>query len=186
MEKINFINLVSILTNKKIDLRLNVYGATKKWYDTTFSDFTELEVNQDYTVFIDETQQFTFKTGKNSDTFVKSFLTQYISKASIFNISTMEYMTKEEKRDSIVNNVNNTNNFNRLSKYIYYTTLYGIGMFIFFMNEKTIQKYTTFLNEYLKASNINYKNEYSEAGWVYRWVIKSDINHHNLILSNLK
>lgn len=186
MEKVNFINLVSILTNQNIDLRLNVYGATKKWYDTTLIDFSEIESNKDYTVFFNNIQQFTFKTGKNSDTFVKSFLSQFISKAQLFNINTLEYMTKEEKKDSILNNVNNTNNFNRLTKYIYYTTLYGIGMFVFFMNDKTFEKYTSFLNNNLKENNINYKNEYSEAGWVYRWVIKSDINHHNLILSNLK
>ncbi len=161
----------------------NVYGETKKWYDTQLHNFDILEPNTDYTVMFDNTQQYTFKTGKNEDTFLKSFVNQYITKASVFN-GGMIYLTKEQKRDFITSNINAEGIANRIYKYVYYTTLYGIGMFCFFMNEKTFTELKDKMDSYLKDNSINYKNEYSEARWVYRWCIKSDISVHNTLLKN--
>lgn len=188
MEINNFISLVSIIIDQNVGLKKNVYGATKKWYDTTLEDVKELDVETDYTVFFGDTQEYTFKTGKNEDTFVKSFISQYLAKAVIYNIGITEDvrpLTKEEKRVLIINNVNNPGNLDRIVRYGYYATLYGIGMLVFFMSYDTFNKSQNIMNEYLRSKGISYSNQTSEAGWVYRWVINSDKSHHNLLLNEM-
>jgi hypothetical protein len=50
----------------------------------------------------------------------------------------------------------------------YYTTSYGVGVEVIFgRREETIQKIDTFL----KSHQIEFTNEYSGAGWVYRFKI---------------
>ena len=52
------------------------------------------------------------------------------------------------------------------------------------MNDKT-QKETNFLlKNYLDSLKISFKNEFSEAGWVYRFVINKDVKIHNNLLNN--
>ena len=73
-------------------------------------------------------------------------------------------------------------NSNRVSKYFFYTTLYGIGYFCIFMSKDTFDKTNKNLADYLKSKNIEFKNEFSDAGWVYRFVINKDVEIHNTLL----
>lgn len=188
MEINNFISLVSVIIDQNVRLKKNVYGVSKMWYDTTLEEVGELDVETDYTVFFGDTQKYTFKTGKSVDTFVKSFISQYLSKAVIYNICITEDvrpLTKEEKRGLISRNVNNPDNLNRIMQYGYYSTLYGIGMFVFFMSFDTFSKVQGIMNEYLRSREVSYSNQVSDAGWVYRWVINSDKVYHTLLLNEM-
>ena len=40
------------------------------------------------------------------------------------------------------------------------------------------------LAKYLESEGIKYYNEYSDAGWAYRFVINKDVNLHNDLLEN--
>jgi len=66
----------------------------------------------------------------------------------------------------------------------FYTTSYGIGVeTIFSSRDETRQK----IDEFLKSKNIDFTNEYSEAGWVFRYKIskaKENIDKIRLLESN--
>jgi hypothetical protein len=63
--------------------------------------------------------------------------------------------------------------------------LYGIGWFCFLSSQSAFTKTNKILINYLTEKNIEFKNEFSQAGWVYRFVINKDINTHNELLTNL-
>jgi len=42
------------------------------------------------------------------------------------------------------------------------------------------------LADYLKYKNIQYRNEWSDAGWVYRFVLKTSLEQANELLTNFK
>lgn len=58
-------------------------------------------------------------------------------------------------------------------------------MFSFF-SQSYIDKVTKPLAEYLKSKKINFYNEFSDAGWAYRFVINKDLNVHNELLNNFE
>ena len=55
-------------------------------------------------------------------------------------------------------------------------------MFAFFTKDIAIA--TAKLAKYLKENNISYSNEYSDAGWAYRFVISKKVEEHNELLKN--
>jgi len=124
---------------------------------------------------------FDFVTGKNEDNFFKTFVTQFINKYQvkqmIFENGELIYPTKNQCIEKIKNE-------NRVNKNYFYTTLYGIGCFCYFMRRETLSGYSKVLSEYLTENNINFKNEFSEAGWVYRFLINKDVEIHNNLLEN--
>ena len=42
------------------------------------------------------------------------------------------------------------------------------------------------LGGYLKSKNIDFRNEFSDARWVYRFVINKDVCVHNKLLRELE
>ena len=42
------------------------------------------------------------------------------------------------------------------------------------------------LADYLKENNVQYRNEWSDAGWVYRFVIGNKVEVHNELLTKFK
>lgn len=153
-----------------------------KWYEQEFtSDFESIETDSFYGVCINGgSVDFVFKTGKNEDTFFKSFITQFISKfemkRTVLINGEIRCKTKEECIKEFKNN-------NRVSKYIFYTTLYGIGFFSYFMNIETEIDTMNLIGKYLKSKGIQFKPEKSEAGWVTRLIINKDVSIHNKLLT---
>jgi hypothetical protein len=68
---------------------------------------------------------------------------------------------------------------------LFYTTLYGIWFWALFSSKQDV-KVAKELHEYLKGKSIQFKNEWSDAGWVYRFVINSGVEIHNQLLLNFK
>jgi len=52
-----------------------------------------------------------------------------------------------------------------------YPTTYGIGVFVLFNFQNQIETAKTEIEMLLNDNNITYSNEFSEAGWVYRYKI---------------
>lgn len=173
----------SIFTGNDINFHLMTKDG--KWYDKEYtSEFKEVATSQKYGVTInDDTIDFDFKTGKNEDNIFKSFVSQFISKyeskRTVLIDGEVRARTKKEVLTTLKNN-------DRVSKYYFYTTLYGIGYFCFFSSAQAIKEVHNELASYLKTKNIEFKNEFSEAGWVYRFVINKDITIHNNLLTNLE
>lgn len=143
----------------------------------------ELKPSTKYGVMIERGYgiQYDFKTTKNPETFVKTFMTQYVSKYAVKQPKwetvdgqvCMVYPKKEEVIKQLTTD--------RVTKYHYYTTLYGIGMFAWFTQD--ITKATEALRKYLTDKGISYSNEYSEKHWAYRFVINKDVETHNNLLN---
>lgn len=179
----NFTKLVSNITGKKINIKILVNQDAKKWYDKSYTDLETIAEDTIYGIIIDRVIVFDFKVGK-FDSLLKTFITQYINKYAIkiaqYTNEGVIYPTKQE----VFNDLKNINS-QRLGNYFYYSTNYGIGLWQIFMNNETLHKSKLYLNNLLKDNNITFKNENSEAGWVYRWVFKGNYLDHNEIIKKI-
>lgn len=160
-------------------------SVSGKWYEQKYiSGFTDIEPNKVYGICIDDNHiTYDFKTGKTEEGILKSFVTQYISKYEM-----KQYIMKDGKlvhptRKEALARLKNSD---RVSKHHFYTTLYGIGYFCFIMSTSTFKKTHDILADYLKSKGVSYTNEFSEAGWVYRFVINQKVEVHNELLRELK
>lgn len=180
MKKIDLENFASEIAECNIKIVLQTVSG--KWYEQKYtSNFTDIESNKIYGVCVDDNSiTYDFKTGKNEDSFLKSFVNQHISKYEmkqfIFKDGDLVKPTKSEVIEKLKNS-------DRVAKYYFYTTLYGIGFFCFFMNANTFKTVHNTMASYLKSKNISYTNELSEAGWVCRFVINKDVKIHNELLN---
>lgn len=168
---------------------VNIWVQTKagKWYEKQYSSvFTEIKTDTVYGIsFGDSEICYDFKAGKNIDNIMKSFVNQYISKYASKQMrwdSENSGFTKVTKEQAL----NKLKNQDRVTKSFFYTTLYGIGCISFIVSATAFKTINKLMHDYLTKNNISYTNEYSEAGWVYRFVINKSIEEHNEILKNLE
>lgn len=85
-------------------------------------------------------------------------------------------------RENVYKNLSNV--FSKmLPSYSFYATTYGIGMDALFKNHVTVKRDADRLYQYLKDNNIEFRNEYSEAGWVWRFVISKSASNIEKIQS---
>jgi len=68
-------------------------------------------------------------------------------------------------------------------KYGFYTTEYGIGIFCYFSTDGVINSIEK-MKKYLLSKNIPFKNEFSDARWVFRFVLNLDKPKHELLLNS--
>jgi hypothetical protein len=180
MKKQNFEKFATDIIGKNVKI-LEPEDNTK--YARYFGSFDELKPNKKYGVYFDEMIQYDFKTTSKVDSFCKTFVTQHINKyemkqATGFENGSLTYPKKTECLERLRNS-------ERVSKYFYYTTLYGIGMFAI-MGENSFNKITGLMAEYLKDKGVEFNNEFSEAGWAYRFVIGMSVENHNELLEQFK
>lgn len=181
MKTIDFENLAKEITGKNIKLFKPENPKDKYTYYHKFNGV--LEPSTIYGISVNGDIMYNFKTTKKIETFFKSFINQHINKYELKNNGSYELVNGkviyvEPTKESIVKKYTS----DRVSKYHYYTTLYGIGMFAFFT--KDIVKATLNLAKYLESKKIAYSNEYSDAGWAYRFVINKSVETHNELLEN--
>jgi hypothetical protein len=180
MNSLQFENLAKEITG----LNVKIYkpeNPNDKW--TSYLKFNGiLEPSTKYGIYFEDIIQYDFKTTKKVETFFKSFINQHIRKYEM-KLATYEFVDGQvvavyPKKEEVIKKYTS----DRVSKYHYYTTLYGIGMFAIFT--KDIAKATVELAKYLKSNDIKYYNEYSDAGWAYRFVINDKVENHNELLDN--
>jgi len=185
MKKEDFIQFAKDVTESDVRVVLQIKDG--KWYEQEYTkDFNTIEPQQKYGICIDGTTiDFDFKTGKNVDSFFKSFVSQYISK----------FMMKQLIFDKITNDLRNKTREEcytelkaneRVFNSGYYTTLYGIGVFIFIMSEIQFRNHLEKMKIFLNDKNIDFKTEMSEAGWVLRFKFNKSILEINQILKEYK
>jgi hypothetical protein len=176
-----FINFANDFTGKNI----KIYKPENDLKYSSYYPYNgELKINTKYGISFGDYIVFNFITGKNVDNFFKTFVTQYINKYAVKQMVFLDngeytYMTKLQCIEKIKNS-------DRVNKNYFYTTLYGIGCFCYFMRKTTLNSYSDILSNYLKSKNIDFKNEFSEAGWVYRFCINKNIELHNELLTNFE
>lgn len=97
---------------------------------------------------------------------------------------TVEYLFN--KVDKYLNRENCYQNLSCIFKKIlpscnFYATTYGIGVDTLYKSLDDGKKNIQILENFLKENKIEYYTEYSEACWVYRFVISKNINNINKI-----
>jgi hypothetical protein len=189
IKQLNFINMNNLqfqklayeITRKNIVLYRYINNFEK--YKGMIPITGDLQPSTSYGVSVDGSIDYFFKTTKKPETFFKSFINQHIRKYDMKQPTWGEnsdgsfgfiYPKKEEVIKKYTTD--------RVSKYHYYTTLYGIGMFAFFT--KDIVKATVKLAKYLESKGVKYYNEFSDRGWAYRFVINKDVETHNELLND--
>ena len=175
--------------NEIFECKIKIHKMTKdgKWYDKEYTaDFTEMELNQKYGVVIDtdfNSIDFDFKTGKSEDGILKTFASQFISKYMTKRPELVDGQLVYPKAADVKRKLSNKN---RVSKYQFYTTLYGIGYLCLFDSAQAMAESHKVVSEYLTSKGVSFTNEFSEARWVYRFVIGKDVETHNTLLSELE
>ena len=167
--------------NKKIKIFKLINQSAKKWYDKSFENCESLEAGIIYGVSIDSVIDFEFKVS-SLDSLLKSFLTKFTNKVKEVKTFDLDiiYYSKSELLDRIIDS-----NKDRVHRGCFYTTIYGIGFWAIFSSaeDKEVAKE---LALYLNTKGVNFSNEWSEARWVYRFVIKQGVEKHNELLSKFE
>jgi len=182
MKKIELENFASDIVGQPIEIRLQTKSG--KWYEQEYTqNFTDIETNKTYGVCIDSTISYDFKTGKTEDSFLKSFVNQHITKYEMKRFTLKDGALVKPTKSEVIEKLKNSN---RVSKFYFYTTLYGIGFFCFIMTQKTFNLAQKSMANYLESKNVKYETEFSEAGWVYRFVINQNVKIHNELLNDFE
>lgn len=183
MEKELIKQIILDLFEIKIDFHKQV--ASGKWYEKKYEDCGFIQCNTIYGIVVENNRHIDFdiKIGSSPDSMVKTIITQIINKLITKRPFIKDGLIYYKTKEMIMNDLKTSD---RVYNWIFYTALYGIGTFCFFMSDKKLKEAVEPLEKYLKRIGISYKNEYSEAHWVYRFVFDGDINFKNKILSEFK
>lgn len=174
----------------------SIFGEKIRLYELTNQDAKKYEkryiLREDemfkenfiYGVKIDSLIYFDFKV-KSFDNVMKSFYTNFINKylAHTFciidnNFVELGVIRAKEKLSISLDN-------ERICKFLTYSTNYGIGIWCFFIPKTTFNEAKKQLETLLSKNKIGYKNEFSDAGWVYRYLISGSYIDHNLLIEQL-
>lgn len=177
------------MLNELKNITKNVFGENitivelikeGKWYEKQYSKCESVEVGKKYGVVIDGINYFDFTSAKNEDNIIKSFITNYINKYETKKRVLIDGVITTRTKEQINHELSKKLKFG-----IYYPTTYGIGFFCLFHSEANFLECTNKMNEYLTTNKIKYSNEFSEARWVYRYILSNDKTTNTSILSQL-
>jgi len=171
--------------NVIVHLLLLTDQTATKWWDKEYTcNFDYIEENTKYGVKYESSYyiEFDFKTGK-IDNLLKTFITQFSSKYKYIHEVDGEIVYKTDKVE--IQKTIIEKNQDRVSKGLLYTTLYGIGFWAIFCSKKDIEVAKE-LHDYLNEKDVKFHNEWSDAGWVYRFVINNKVEVHNELLDKFK
>ena len=91
--------------------------------------------------------------------------------------------SKTELMEQVQSNFNSNEMEETLLKYGFYTTEYGIGIFCFWETPQVVNAVNK-MADYLHGKLIPFKNEYSDARWVFRFKLNLSKEIHNQILNS--
>jgi len=159
--------------------------AAKKWYDKSYitptdENFTEGLI---YCAYINGVCDFDFSV-KSIDNLFKSFYNSFISKHLMkrMNFETGLNYTRHEAIETINKTINTVRSCFNCS----YSTNYGIGVWVVCMPAMWVNGTKKAIETRLKELNISFENEYSDAWWVFRYLIPGNYIDHNKIIESLK
>lgn len=155
--------------------------------------------------------RFKWKTATTDEKLLRSFITAFCTKYLEPNPKAYdkfyggqeykwEWMTDEQKenarfhhrsnmlsKDSLMKQIES--NFNSpdmetsLIRYGFYPTEYGVGIFCFWETQAVVNAIKT-MQKHLSELSIPFKNEFSDAKWVYRFKLGLNKESHTALLNN--
>ena len=200
MDAQKFINLVNALTKREFTIQRNP---------------SELVESAEYYIYrtlpaTGRNVGFVFKTPKNPENIVKTFINQYCKKYREPNPAnydgkypgSVKWEDKSEEQreyayshhasnmysektllEQIKENLNSPEIELALCRYGFYETHYGLGIFVLFSGRYE-QEAIARLSKYLNGLGIPYSNEFSQARWVYRFVLNVSKEIHKELLQS--
>jgi len=93
--------------------------------------------------------------------------------------------SKEKLLEQIYDNFNTDIIEDTLLRYGFYPTTYGVGIFCYFQTNSVMNSISK-MKQFLTNQNIPYKNEFSDAKWVYRFKININKDKHYQILKSFQ
>ena len=203
VEATNFINLISLITKRNLMIdNVKELLPEKEYFIYKYLPLTDKKVG------------FLFKTPKDTDNFLKSFITQFTNKykepdPKAYDYSARVYgekaryenktelekeycythhsnkmFSKSELLKQIEDNFSSSEITKGLIKYGFYPTLYGIGIFCFWYT-KGVEIAINEMKNFLKQKGISYTNEFSSARWVFRFKIGLTKEMHNNLIKEI-
>lgn len=172
MKKQHLIDFAQTLT-KQPNLRILKQTQGGRSYQQSFTEaFTDVTTNHHYGVSISgEGVDYRFKTGEREDTIFKKFVTQYIAKYMMqMNVAIGDswgHWTREECYDRLRKTTHITPQF-------FFPASYGIGWLCFLTDTQEFNSINKKMSDYLSSLHIPFENEYTEALWVYRFIIDGE------------
>ena len=143
-------------------------------YIVNFSDSSDMFKQVDYK----QADELTIMFDKDGNYIYKRI------KATKKELTIQDIVDKINKDNVYYNFTKSFNKLIELDGFNCYPTTYGIGIFVLFGRKpESIEKITNKLD----SLGIEYKNEYSDAGWVYRFRIsqsKENINKINNFINS--
>lgn len=199
MKTSNFINLINEITGREFIINTNDENLQP---ETEYYIYKILPISK-------RKIGFYWVTPKTNDKFLRSFITAFSSKyrepspaayCGRYTSVKWENMTPENKEFAYMHHSSNMfskkdllaqieANFSKdsigktLCKYGFYTTEYGIGIFCYFSTDGVINSIDK-MKKYLLSKNIPFKNEFSDARWVFRFVLNLDKPKHEILLNS--
>ena len=199
MNRLNFQALINSLTKRDFIINSN---------DTELQPEKEYHIYRKLPI-TERTVSFYWKTPKKPESFLRSFITAYASKYRepnparyrgqhggesweqkspkqreyAYSNHASNMFSKKQLIEQIEANANTPGMDKVFSKYGFYATEYGIGIFVFYGGEYVIKACKS-MTEFLQGRNIPFSNELSDAHWVLRYKINAGKNIHESLLKS--
>ncbi len=194
----NFIKLINSITKREFHIKTNDI---------------ELQLGKTYFIYkITPIKKivsgFEFKVPKSEESIIKSFINKFCNKykepnplayngkygsdwAKMTDVEkeyaymhhTSKMFNKTQLLEQIKKNMLDSDIEDVLCKYGFYYTSYGIGIFVLYGGQYEINAINR-MKIYLSKNNIPFKNQMSNANWVFRFIININKDYHKTLLSN--
>lgn len=210
MKSSKFNLIISALTGR--DLTIHPHNSLPSFVSRDSVESTEITPENRYDIFKWVTldgiptyaTSFEFKTPKNEENLVKSFVSQFIAKFhepdpsryKDWNTRTPEkrlyahrhhpgFMLSKGQLSAQVAAISTKNEAQRVfMRHGFYPTNYGIGIFVVCFAPAFTAKAIDAMADFLTSEGVPFTNEFSNARWVYRFCIGNDKPHHTTLLSS--
>lgn len=200
MKTVNFQKLIQVITGRDFIINTKEYEIS---FETEYTIYRVLPITQRHI-------SFTWKTPKSDEKMLRSFITTFTTKyrepnpanyttcypyyskswsemtaesqefAYCHHVSNM--FSKEDLLKQVENNFSKEGITNDLIKYGFYPTEYGVGIFCFWMTSG-VKSAIEAMTKYLNTINIPFKNEFSDARWVFRFRLEISKEVHTNLLN---
>ena len=147
-------------------------------------DIVHLSIEYDHFGY-KNTQSIKSKVAKNPENLLKSLINSIVSfLKKDDNYCSSKINKRIEQAETFLEafKIKNSNYFNHN---LVYPTTYGLGYYCLLLNEVKFNEINKKISQFLDKRKIDFKNEFSDALWVYRFKFKSLKQDNIKLLDNL-
>jgi hypothetical protein len=183
MKAIDFETIIKDITGNDLKVRLLENQDAKKWYEKIYVKCDIITEQTIYGIFFDGHIIYDFKLGK-IESLLKTFITQYVNKHLVKTCYLKDGNIINHTKETAFKTLSNIQPRNAFM--CAYSTNYGVGTWNIYIPLESKKLLNDTIKSILINKGIEFKNEFSEAGWVYRHKFSGNYQDHNLIIDEIK